>query len=811
MYFRRSNREIFGWPGLLLWALLALLVVKSYVCTSVRLVFLVLALALPTFAQDVGNSDLAELAAGWEATAVRAEQMLEQGDVSAPVLEALRGSLAEQRSDALEYQVASGKRVASLNRLLLALGPVPEAGQTEANEITLQRKDLKAQIDTARVPVVTADAAYRRADTLIAGLDSMMRELFTRRLISIGPSPLKPAYWKQPMSDLGNVSTRIIKEIKANMSSIGQRNALVERLPLVLLLVFGGMALVISARRWILNRVEQTLRLDPDQRKAFWLATLLNLTRLLLPALGVAALLWAVQLSELAGATGKGIIELLPSIAMVLIAASWVGNSVFSPNLPRQRLIALDDENAGFGRRLAIALGVILALSMLLDLLARQSRMSAESLAVLNLPLVAVGGFCLFRLSRLLRPSAAKPVEAETDAGRSESLADSLLLSLSRVLAAIALAAPLLSLTGYFAASRYLTFPPILSLGLLGGSVTLFALIKESIGSLSSNGAEPTRPGLLPVIAGFALICVSLPILALIWGARTADLSEIWVWLRDGVTIGGSRVSLTDFLTFVLVFGAGYTLTRLLQKVTRTAVLPRTNLDAGGRNALLTGIGYLGYFLSAVMAISATGLDLSNLAIVAGALSVGVGFGLQAIVSNFVSGIILLVERPIKDGDWIEVTGFSGYVRKISVRSTRIETFDKASVIVPNSELISKTVLNWTHSGVSGRIRLPFKVSATAEPRKVEEAVLKVVAAHPMVMRNPAPTVMFVKLGDPHEYEIRAHIRNITFMPTVTSDLNYEIVNVLADPVLVPVAADPGIRITNADEVLAALVKKAKA
>ncbi len=805
MFSRRSDREIFGWLRHVLAVFLVFVGSAVRRMRTLRVV-LVLAFAMPVFAQDDPNAELVQLVTVWEATADRAQVLLENTDASAPALEALRGSLAEQRSDALEFQVAAGKRVATLNRQLLALGPVPEAGAGEASEIALQRKDLKAQIDVARVPVVTADAAYRRADGLIADLDSLVREQFTRRLVSIGPSPLIPAYWNQPIKDLSNVGGRIAKEIRSNMTSTSQRQTLVRRLPMVLLLVAAGFALVIAARRWLLRWVEETMRHDPNQRQAFWLAAALNATRLLFPALGVAALLWAVQLSDLAGSTGRGIIELLPWIAMVLIAASWVGNSVFSPNLPKQRLLEVDDAGASLGRRLAIALGVVLAISMLLDLLARQSKMTAESLAVLNLPLVVVGAFSLFKLSGLLRPKPVVVVEGE-EGGRGEVLADSLLLSLSRVLMAISIAAPILSLTGYFAASRYLTFPPILSLGLLGGAVTIYALIREGIGSLGS-GNEATRPGLLPVLAGFLLICLSLPILALIWGARQADLSEIWLWLRDGVTIGGSRVSLTDFLTFVLVFGAGYTITRLVQKVTRTTVLPRTTLDVGGRNALLTGIGYTGYFLSAVLAISATGLDLSNLAIVAGALSVGVGFGLQAIVSNFVSGIILLVERPIKDGDWIEVTGFSGYVRKISVRSTRIETFDKASVIVPNSELISKTVLNWTHSGVSGRIRLPVKVGATAEPRKVEEAFLKIAAAHPMVMRNPAPQVLLMKIGDPNEFEVRAHIRNITFMPAVISDLNYELVKAMADATLVPPPPDPGIRVTNVEQVLAGLLGK---
>ena len=243
------------------------------------------------------------------------------------------------------------------------------------------------------------------------------------------------------------------------------------------------------------------------------------------------------------------------------------------------------------------------------------------------------------------------------------------------------------------------------------------------------------------------------------------------VWnteLFGSVTIG-------SILLLLILFASVIIIERIVQKQLIRRFLSRTKLQPSLQFGLSRIIGYTLIAVGFYVAFQLVGVDLSSLAIIAASLGVGIGFGLQNIINNLVSGIIILAERPISSGDRIEVAGVAGRVTKIQLRSTTVVTNDNITMIVPNADFISNTVTNWSHGDPKVRIRVPVGVAYGSDLKLLQRLLLEAAAEHPKALRDPSPVVLFTEFGDSSlNFELGVWTQEMTATPIhFTSEMNF--------------------------------------
>ena len=724
--------------------------------------------------------------AEWDSLATRVEEALAAGRVSTQVLDDLRGQLAGWRDRFLSRQTVNAERIATLRDQIAALG---EPVEDEDPRVTARRATLSERLQRLRAPSLLAQEAHERADGLITEIDTIIRDRQADTLRERVQSPLNPLGWTRTVTAMADGYRLIRTEILTEWRNEIRRRAALEALPFSALYLLASVVLLTRGPHWA-GRLQGRVTTRSKRGRGVW-RFLLSLGSVVLPFLGILALLRGIEMLDLVGRRGDIVLDSLPLAALMPILGHWMSRMLLFPTVVGTApALEVDEDLRSPGARLIVAMGYVLALTLVLSAFMDATGFDAVPRAVVTFACGVALAAVVWRLARVLRTTNAAPdPEPETEPSEADNsdghtpnafrlIARRLL---ARALTLLAATGVLAGLLGYVAAFELLVVPAAISLFVLGLLVILQRLSVD-LYTLLSGIEDGAQDALIPVLIGFALSLLSLPVLALVWGARRTDLTELLARAREGFAIGDTRISPTDFLTFALVFAAAYTLTRLLQGALRSSILPRTKLDIGGRNAIIAGTGYVGILLAAIVAITTAGIDLSGLAIVAGALSVGIGFGLQNIVSNFVSGIILLIERPISEGDWIQVGTEMGYVRDISVRSTRIETFDRTDVIIPNADLVSGQVINWTRGNTVGRVIVPVGVAYGTDPRKVEDILMEIARAHPLVLANPAPTILFQGFGDNSlDFEIRAILRDVNWVVPVKSDMNHQIARRFAE------------------------------
>ena len=747
-----------------------------------------------------GQNNSSEIYEDWNSFASQAEMILANDASSSVSLEELRVELSRSRSIFFNLREQGGTRLTSLKAQLAALGPEASEDEEESSEIVDRRKVLKLQIKLEEAPSREAAEAFERANGLIAEVDEIIRARQAAQLFELRKSPLNPSLIISSVKDLGVSISSITTEVSEARSSTSQNI-------LQILMWFFIAALLIWQGTL---RIKQTLNSIFSSDNEWQLMVKSRLSQLLPFAsmiLAATSVYYGLKLL-LSGQSGTALMCGLYMVIALGLAGRWLSKVIFSGDELNEPLFKMADNNADTAVNNVGLLGWVLGAFFLFENIYSLNSSENNFILAPNFLLIIIASVALFRFAGI-----ANKFEQNRGLDGDLSFRQMSLRFLARIIKLISIVGPVIAAIGYYEASIALVYPIIETLLALGIVLIAHTYASELLNITwnKDEGENTLTAGFLRTLIGIILICIAIPCIALFWGARTTDLTEFWNWLQNGFQFGDARLTPTNLITFVVIFVLGYMITKLIQRGLKDSILPNTRLDAGGKNAVLAVTSYFGIFVVAMIAITAAGIDLSGLAIVAGALSVGIGFGLQAIVSNFVSGIILLIERPIKQGDWVDVGGYSGYVRSINVRSTMIDTFDRATVIVPNSDLIAGTVTNWTHNSDNGRVIVPVGVAYGSDPRRVEEVLREIAESHPRILPGSTPSVVFKQFGaDSMDFEIRVILTDVNYLLSVKSEMNYEIFKRFKEEGIEIPFAQRDIHLRDIDKLTDALSGKSK-
>ena len=768
----------------------------------VRVAALLLGLAcsswLPAQTSDAVSA-VEDHAAHWSLLLDLVTAELDKPTVNYAVVEALRPQIEKLQGEVTEAAAAASAQAEALRQLLDALGPPPAEGESpESPEVSTERAALEDHLIEHESHLKQAGLISTRARQVMVRIAEIRRERSARRLLERGPSPLSWAV-------LGNAGPHALGVIRSLMETpvekwlpslgrtywYGWPSLLVASLVLAILLV-------LPARRWMFRRSIRSRDIGtppfPHRLRA---AIFIGIARGVLPSLvGFIPLMFLLAAPIERGIAADLIFAVLGALAGILLA-DGLARAALAPYSPDGwRLAPLTVESARGLYHRVLALAWLVGVLFVIEYVAARHLDVPRELDVFYRLLAdgAVAGFVLLLLPGHLwrrRESAQTAMPPAPSGPRPLRLGTTL-----RLAAAIAaLSIPILSLAGFALLATWLATNLVETAVILGLAVVAHGVARDTVVLLLSRrggDAEADRPsgrggsemlGFWLVVAIDTLIVgvVAVALLAA-WGLAWIDIGRGFAIALEGFRIGSFQLSITDLLLAAIVFVLLLSATRWLQRLLEARVFPQTPLDAGMRNSLKSMVGYVGLIVAVAVAISIAGIDLSNIAIIAGALSIGIGFGLQNIVNNFVSGLILLAERPIKIGDWIVVGEHQGHVERINVRATEIQTFHRSSVIIPNSELLSSALVNWTHKDTVARVEIPVGVSYGADVELVRDTLLEVAASHPEVLRDPAPFVLFTAFGDSSlDFELRCFITEAQRVLRVGTGLRFEIVRLFRE------------------------------
>ncbi len=781
---------------------------------------LVLAGAPPALAQvqPPPQRPFSQLVDLWTRQLDRITARIDQSGIIESEIDALREQTSDVRAAALAAAQLARNDLADTKRLLAPLQTKPGADQPpETDAVKAERERLTEQATISESRVKQCEVVVARADQLLERMTKLRSQVVLQTLLQRNDSPVSITVWRKigpEIAESGRLLTAAFAAW-AREGLNGLRSGQQDLTPLAFWAVLTvGLWWV---GHWLRRRFGRGDLAEPVQRDRTLAAAIDGVGLVLVPILAV----WLIG-RLLAAAMPPPPLDTLLSgfIARAITVLLVVGltATALAPHRPAWRVLPFTDTSA---QQLSTALRRLLIVGVLVDFVYMAFRQGHEHDAI-----ISVGSLVIATIvAGLTLPALANRAwEAQRPVGSdAPPMVGGTWWSLLRLLISVAVLTSIpIALLGYSTLAQHIHS------GIAASCmwVALALLAHQLAGDLLDAVAAPDMPtgrwvrGRFGLAADFelrgqniVLLLFDLVIVALlavaIPAAWSVDVDSVWRGFDQlllGVHIGGVRISLINIGWAIVAFGIAALLARLIRRIVRDRVMPTVDAPMPIRQSVDAALNYVGVIVAILVGITALGIDFTNLAIVLGALSVGIGLGLQNIANNVISGVVLLLERPIKAGDWISVTGHEGFVRRINIRATEIETFQRTSVIVPNSVFLQNPVVNRTYADTSSRIEIALTVGFGTDVPRMEAILRETALDHPRVLRVPSPIVRFAKVGTAGlEFELMVFVSQLEDRLPVNNDLNRTILAKLIEAKILDPAPVPQLNLRNLDKLADAL------
>ena len=719
------------------------------------------------------------------------ENTIKKGNSSKESIDSFSLYLNEQETYILKNNEYIEKQTSFIKKQLDALGEAPKEGISEDKSITKKRNELSKELSSK-------DKLIKEASLLLIKIEELNNQILNARskkvygnLVNKQSALINPKIFFNSTKSYVTFFWDVVKspiEWYKNIPEKDRNYTLFNLLSMSLVLII-AMTFAIFLRKYIIDNWGYKKDIEtPTFGKKVQAALSLAVARGLIPAsfLG-GCLIWSISTEIFKNSMLNTVSNITIFMTLLAILEATLTRVIFAPLYEKWRLINVSNEKADKFTKVLYMFIILNTITAIQLYIAKELLYSTETISFLITINCAIKAFFIAWLIKIPFTISNNNITNIEDVEQEEDSEVDNNFKIIFVSNIFCLFVFILSIFGYPELSLFIFNKTIITAIIIG----LFELFRRFSIDLTEkiifNGPwtksikirKKTEKNIdfgLKVLINPLVILTLIFVLLNVWGLPGKFILQTSKKLLLGFKIGGIEISLLSIMISIFVFFISLTFVKIIKKHLSNNIFDKIEIDEGIKHSLISGVGFIGFIMSCLFAIIALGVDLTNLAFIAGALSVGIGFGLQEVIKNLVSGIIILFERPFKVGDWVIINDMEGKIKQINIRSTEMESFNRTSVIVPNATLLSNAVINLTHEDNTSRHNILVSVAYGTDVDKVKNILLECAKKHKHVSKNPAPYVIFKNFGDSAlEFELRCYSNNIWDGWVIPSDLRYEI------------------------------------